>query len=136
MKSYTFKVLLMICCLWTGLAAGHKTRRGSYSPDSLFDKVFDMYGNTYSLEDLRIDTVMKRSGSGGLSLKIDLLCTSSGYFDVWFETGSGFEGSSPAAIARRAVICQLFQDISNFIVPADPTQKGEYLGAGYQHGCG
>lgn len=78
-----------------------------YSPDSLLETVFDRYGNKYKLENIKIE-------SDSSLLRSSLLC-SSGYFDIYFETGSGMEGSSSVEVARRAVVCQVFLDISNFI---------------------
>ena len=43
------------------------------------------------------------------------LC-SSGIFDLYFEDGSGMNSATNSVhIARRAVVCQVFQDLSNFI---------------------
>jgi hypothetical protein len=88
------------------------------SPNGIFDEVFDRFGNKYSLEDLRIDTGLDSNNVQ----KSALLC-SSGYFDLYFEANSGMEGNSPTEVARRNVICQLFTDLSQFIVPANPSVK-------------
>ncbi len=76
------------------------------TPDGLFDRVRDRFGNPYRLSDLQIPETM--SGS--------LLCGSTaGYFNLYFEPGCGMDGSSQTEIDRRAVICQLFSDLSQFI---------------------
>lgn len=80
------------------------------SPNGIFDQVFDRFGNKYSLEDLKIDTGLDSNNVQ----KSALLC-SSGYFDIYFEAGSGMEGSSSVEVARRNVVCQVFSDISDFI---------------------
>lgn len=86
-----------------------------------FDKVFDRYGKEYNLEDLRIT---KKDGSG--TPKNLLLC-STGYFDVYFEAGSGMEGGSLTEAARRNVLCQVFSDLSQFIATPIPTVKVNIL---------
>ena len=80
------------------------------SPNGIFDQVFDRFGNKYSLEDLKIDTGLDSNNVQ----KSALLC-SSGYFDIYFEAGSGMEGSSSVEVAHRNVVCQVFSDISDFI---------------------
>ncbi|PKP48783.1 MAG: hypothetical protein CVT95_04020, partial [Bacteroidetes bacterium HGW-Bacteroidetes-12] len=88
------------------------------SPNGIFDEVFDRFGTKYSLEDIRIDT---RLDSNNVQKSV-FLC-SGGYFDLYFEANSGMDGSSPIQVARRNVICQLFNDLSQFIVPANPNVK-------------
>jgi len=83
---------------------------GKMSPDGIFDEVFDRFGNQYSLKDIQVST-----------LKSQTLCVSSGYFNVYFEIGSGFE--QPGQSLRRNVLCQLFNDLSAFITPANVNQK-------------
>lgn len=80
------------------------------SPDGLFDRVRDRFGNPYRLADLQIPATQ-----GGD-------CISSGYFDLYFEPGCGMDGSSPVETDRRNVLCQLFSDLSQFITrPAGST---------------
>lgn len=86
----------------------------NHSPNGVFDVVFDKDGRSYELKDLIIDEA-----------RTTLLCTP-GYFNVYFEIGSGMEGTSAAEVARRNVICQVLNDISTFI-PAPP---GTPLAAG------
>lgn len=104
----------MIFCFlfsYNGYAQGTNTVVG---PGYTFNKVYDHYGNQYDLSEIVVSQVKTPS----------VLCTnSSGYFDLYFDTGSGFEQNTPIQIARRDVLCQLFKDISDFIIPVDPTQK-------------
>ncbi|NBX80739.1 MAG: hypothetical protein EBQ94_10255, partial [Flavobacteriales bacterium] len=94
-----------------------------YSPDGKFDKVFDHYGNEYSLEDLKIDT------TSVLKKVTPFTTCNTGYFKLYLEDGSGFEvfdNNTPTAIGqlhaqRRAVLCQLFFDLSQFITPVNPS---------------
>jgi hypothetical protein len=83
------------------------------SPNGVLENIFDQYGNKYTLSDINagadtnVNNTMSRS---------TILC-SSGIFDLYFETGSGMESTSDATqIQRRAVVCQVFTDISNFII--------------------
>ena len=91
------------------------------SPNGIFDKVFDQYGKEHLLSDLKIGNVPKNS-----QLVPALLC-SSGYFDLYFEQGSGMEGNTSIEILRRNVICQVFSDLSQFIVPDDPNVRVNIL---------
>lgn len=95
-----------------------------HSPNGFFDKVFNGYGKEYSLEELRVDTNTKDPISG--DPKSVMLC-STGYFDLYFEVGSGMEGNSGTEVARRNVLCQVFSDLSQFIVPANPNVKVNIL---------
>lgn len=91
------------------------------SPNGMFDKVFDRYGKQHQLSDLQVGSTPKNS-----QLAPALLC-SSGYFDLYFEQGSGMEGSSSAEVLRRNVICQVFSDLSQFIVPVDQNVRVNIL---------
>lgn len=74
---------------------------------------FDKSGNQYNLNDLRVDRV-----NDPRTKSINTISTTScnaGYYNLYFETGSGMEGSTSIEIARRNVICQLFSDLSTFI---------------------
>lgn len=82
------------------------------SPNGLMDNIFDQYGNKYKLSDIKIE--YERTIDNVLS-RNEMLC-SSGMFELYFETGSGMEDTSNATHnARRAVVCQVFQDLSDFI---------------------
>lgn len=76
------------------------------TPNGVLDKVFDQTGKEYALSDLLVN----RSGVTLIN------CSSTSYFNLYFEVGSGMEGSSdPNHMARRAVVCKVFEDLSNFI---------------------
>jgi len=76
------------------------------TPSGVLDKVFDQSGKEYALSDLLVE----RSGTTLIN------CSSTSYFNLYFEVGSGMENSSdPTHIARRAVVCKVFEDLSNFI---------------------
>jgi hypothetical protein len=89
-----------------------------YSPDGIFDTVLDNYGKAYRLSEIEVPA---SPGSGGRAAQI--IC-SSGYFDLYFETGSGMEDQNIALHnQRRDVICQVFADLSNFIIPANANNR-------------
>src|SRR5574343_91718 len=92
------------------------------SPHGFFDKVYTRYGDTVALKDLITDNRYNSNGEP----KALLLC-SSGYFDLYFEIGSGMEGNSAIEINRRNILCQVFTDISQFIVTPNPTVKVNIL---------
>ena len=84
----------------------------SIIPNGFFDKVFDKNGNQYKLADLKAGADYTKNG---VTSKSTLIC-SSGMFDLYFETGSGMESTTDATQnARRTVVCQVFNDLTNFI---------------------
>src|SRR6185312_8748767 len=115
-------ILAMLFTL-TAKAQYPASQNDFYTPAAIFDSLYDKDGNKYALSDLRLP-----DADGNMSMpkakQTTLLCTSSGYFNLWFEQGSGMEGSGSPDINRRAVLCQLFSDLSNFITksinPNDP----------------
>ena len=76
------------------------------------DKVYDRFGNKYNLEDVEVNT-----GSGVNSKIVSpIVSCTAGYFKVFFANNSGMEiFSNPTHASRRAVICQVLNDISGFI---------------------
>lgn len=83
-----------------------------YSPEGKMETVFDRFGYKYTLDDVR--NTPKKHNKTGTSLRSNLLC-SPGIFNLYFEAGCGADGGSATAIARRAVFCQVFQDVSDMI---------------------
>jgi len=84
------------------------------SPNGTFDHIYDRFGNSLLLDEIKIEA-QERNGID----KTTSSC-SAGYFNLYFEANSGMEGNSTLEVDRRNVICQLFNDLSQFIVPADP----------------
>jgi hypothetical protein len=87
------------------------------SPGGKLETVFDRFGNQYSLSDIAIAT--QDHNITNRQVLTPPLCTS-GMFELYFEAGSGMETVSDPAQnlineSRRNVVCQVFQDISNFI---------------------
>ena len=85
---------------------------GNITPDGMFEKVYDRFGTEFDLKELAISTT-----------KTQTFNCNSGYFELYYENGSGFELNTTDHVNRRNVLCQLFKDLSNFITPVDPAQK-------------
>ncbi|MBU0766117.1 MAG: PKD domain-containing protein, partial [Bacteroidetes bacterium] len=83
------------------------------SPNSIFDTVVDKDGNKYRLQDIMILNNVEGFGPSGT--KSYMLCNA-GYFDLYFEQGSGMENNTADNISRRTVMCQVFTDLSDFII--------------------
>lgn len=110
------KIIILFILFW-GLIANSQSKIEGQSnslPEGLFlNDIFDQNGNKYKLADIQIGTI-KYSKINNSQLSSTLLCTS-GIFDLYFETGSGMEDNSIIQTQRRAVVCRVFQDISDFI---------------------
>lgn len=85
------------------------------SPGGSMDNIFDHYGNKYDPSDILINK--ERENSNGTANKsTNPTPMSCGFFNLYFETGSGLEdASNPIHVARRNVVCRVFSDLSNFI---------------------
>lgn len=84
----------------------------NYTPDGIFDNVYDKDGNIYHLSDIVAGRTIVSKSTTTANV---LLCTA-GIFELYFETGSGMENTAISAHnQRRAILCQAFQDISDFI---------------------
>jgi hypothetical protein len=115
------KLLIFLLCSLSIWQVQAQTILGPLSPGAKLDTVFDRFGNKYSLSQIVVDTT-GHLRSGGETFRTVQLCTS-GYFDLYFETGSGAEGLTSPESDRRAVICQAFTDISAFL-PSPLTTNG------------
>lgn len=103
------------------------------TPNGVLDNIYDLYGNKYKLSDLLIEkrtTIQSdnptQKGSGPIQIQSTspTASCSAGYFNLYFENGSGMEGTSATELARRAVVCQIFSDLSAFITsPLSTTGK-------------
>jgi hypothetical protein len=103
-----------------------------YTPNGLFDRIFDRFGNEYYLDDIRI-----RPGINGMSLEP----CQAGYFNLWIEEDSGFYGLENTT--RRETLCRVFSDLSNFIIPVNVSNlvdirvygnsDSDYLGSATQY---
>ena len=104
-------ILFLICNV--NYSQVNPTSETYYTPSGIFDNVFDKDGTIYKLSDI---TAGKNYVSkSGATTSNTLLCTS-GIFELYFETGCGMENTTIAIHnQRRAILCQAFQDISDFI---------------------
>lgn len=83
------------------------------SPNGLFEKVFDHYGNSYNLSDITISKGTREGSNLKTTNPTPMDC---GYYNLYFETGSGMEDTSnPIHVERRDVLCRVITDLSNFI---------------------
>ncbi|SFB09416.1 Por secretion system C-terminal sorting domain-containing protein [Flavobacterium swingsii] len=72
--------------------------------------LFDHYGNKYNPADIKINKNVNSANNRGA-----LLCSTS-MFNLYFDAGSGMEIlGNTTHDARREVVCQVFQDLTNFI---------------------
>lgn len=130
MKKVILILLALFCFQQNVLIAQLNSSGQKLTPGENFDQVFDRFGNKYNLDDLRIrpEAVTPKGGESLADYVVpaQLLC-SSGIFNIYFEQGSGCEQNAFIDIDRRNVICQVFTDLSNFLVPADPNVKVNIL---------
>ncbi len=86
----------------------------SYTPGKhvrFFDSVADIHGKTYSLGSVAVDDSIRARSSGSAYSALSIASCSSGYFNLYIESGSGFDTST----AAMAVLCKVCHDISAFI---------------------
>lgn len=82
------------------------------TPQGVFDQVFDGDGNSFKITDILAGKTYTASTPPSISVK---LCTV-GIFELYFETGCGMEDTTiPLHNQRRDIVCQAFQDVSDFI---------------------
>jgi hypothetical protein len=111
---FTFVVPFLISLGFSNLFFCQSIQSEKITTDGVFEKVFNRFGDSIALSKIIIDP------KDGVTQKaLGPLC-SSGYFDLYFEIGSGMEGNSTVELARRAVICQVFSDLSQFIQTPNP----------------
>ena len=119
MKIYTPFFWMLLCLLPYGLwAQQERPVEARFSPEGTFEQVFDRFGKAYLLNDIRTPRPEGPVRSG------DADCIPCGFFNLFFEIGSGFENELDLLHQeRREVLCQVFTDVSNFIQGADESQK-------------
>ena len=87
------------------------TQTLTLTPNGVLDHVFDNSGNQYSFQNILINT------QNSASNKVTLVgCSGNSIFNLYFEPGCGMDNTSSAIEnARRAVVCQVFEDLSAFL---------------------
>ncbi len=118
---------LMLGILYTLMYLPAQTNEDMYfTPDGIFDTLYDDMGNHYGINELIVSPATGGTG-GGMNTEggtTDYSCDCGGYFELYYEAGSGMEILSNAThAARRAVLCQVMCDLSAFIVPANANTK-------------
>lgn len=110
------KLFCLLLCLASAASFAQTLPAGAGSNTSIggaFEDVFDQYGNKLKLSDIKIKP--SRTAKSGALLTTGTPVTA-GYFNLYFETGSGMESTTNAAeIARRNVAVKVFEDFSAFI---------------------
>src|ERR1700741_4353617 len=74
--------------------------------------IFDRFGNVNTLDQLQILSAGTNPVPGGKAAAA--ASCQLGYFNYYFAPGCGMDGTSQNDIDRRAVVCQVFNDISQF----------------------
>src|SRR4051812_18737595 len=81
-----------------------------HTPAFLFDTIYDAWGNQWKYDEIEIHTDASEYRSAP-----SVTCQA-GYFNVYFATGSGMELQfNPVHQQRRAVICEVLQNISGMV---------------------
>ena len=112
------KILTLILVIVSFALNAQQEINNHRSPGGIFDTVYDRFGGNYPISDILIDTTTLDDNGSPKSV---LLCQP-GYFDLYFEQGSGMEiSSNPVHQSRRNVICQVLSDISAFLPPPTGT---------------
>ena len=87
------------------------TSNYTVTPQGILENISDQYGNRYILPEIQIN-----SQQYGPSVTTLISCSTTSYFNLYFEPGCGMEDiNNPVHNARRAVLCKVFEDVSNFI---------------------
>ena len=84
------------------------------SPSGLLDLVIDNLGKRYTLAELSIEDRVRANATNDYSLTTPSSC-SSGYFQLYLESGCGMDGTDAVSVARLNVLCRVLYDISQFI---------------------
>lgn len=108
MKQLKLIIVLMLTCVFSYGQYGNQ----DFSHDGMLEQVFDNYGTPLKLKDVAI--ISKKSVDNTTMLSSNLLVTA-GVFEIYFEDGSGMELNNTTHNERRAVVSQVFTDLSNFL---------------------
>jgi hypothetical protein len=116
MKNFFFQIcrtflVLLVVSTYTN---AQQPFDGINTPGRYFDTVFDRNGTKYALGEIAVKDALRGTMSGSYEALTAAGCTS-GYFQMYLEPGCGFDGSSPAAVARLNVLCQVLHDVSAFL---------------------
>jgi len=84
-----------------------------YTPNGYFDTLYDHLGNKYPTKNLLVNPGPNPDPEQIAATSVS--CTA-GYFRLYFAINSGFDGNTQIEIDRRAVLCQLFTDLSCLLI--------------------
>ena len=114
MRKLIFVNILAFFMLQTVFGQISPVEEMKYSPNGYFETVFDHYGNSYQLKDLLAGAEVKVENT---TYKSTLSVCNSGIFELYFEDNwFGNSATTAQQEARKEVICQVFHDLSDFIV--------------------
>lgn len=106
------KLLLLFFMLTSFLKSYSQEYEINLSPEGKLETIYDNQGNQFKLKDILINAPK----NSGVLNTTNLNCSTTSYFNLYFEPGCGMEDTTnPIHDARRAVMCKVFEDISNFI---------------------
>lgn len=106
------KLLLLFFTLTSFLKIYSQDYEINLSPEGKLETIYDNQGNQFKLKDILINAPK----NSGILTTTSLNCSTTSYFNLYFEPGCGMEDTTnPVHNARRAVLCKVFEDISNFI---------------------
>lgn len=106
------KLLLLFFILTSFFKSYSQEYEVNLSPEGKLETIYDNQGNQFKLKDILINAPK----NSGVLTATSLTCSTTSYFNLYFEPGCGMEDTTnPTHNARRAVMCKVFEDISNFI---------------------
>jgi uncharacterized delta-60 repeat protein len=115
MKKHKPKLLIRFLLLFilTGFVKSYSQQYEiNLSPEGKLETIYDNRGNQLKLKDILINAPKEL----GYLKTASITCSSTSYFNLYFEPGCGMEDTTnPIHNARRTVMCKVFEDISNFI---------------------
>ncbi len=106
------RIILLFLILINSIKSYSQKVEINLSPEGKLETIYDNQGNQLKLKDILINAPK----NSGVLTTTNLNCSTTSYFNLYFEPGCGMEDTTnPTHNARRAVMCKVFEDISNFI---------------------
>jgi len=108
-KQYQLFLHFLLTSLFKGYLQDYEI---NLSPEGKLETIYDIQGNQFKLKHILI---AETNGLGYLKTTT-VTCSTTSYFNLYFEPGCGMEDTTnPTHNARRALMCKVFEDLSNFI---------------------
>jgi hypothetical protein len=108
-----FDLRIVLILVYISFQLNAQTNSSSFETSKVNYLFFDRFGKEYNINELRI--VNEHLSNAKSISSVSTTSCNAGYYNLYFETGSGMEGNTSIEISRRNVICQLFSDLSAFI---------------------